>query len=189
MDDAHSLTREYDPERRQRGALYSFQAMQLYAGRLRQRGTGRFRAPCWTRSSRWPRRKSQAWSSDPFTWTIRRCNRSSAIPTPRGRPRAPGLHKVLDEAWRDVDADRFAVPWTIAWRSGRRQTYAIHASRDMAHQVFPRGGLDRDLQQPSVRAATCATSTASHSSCRGGRTHFETVGHYRLGGEPNLRWI
>jgi indole-3-acetate monooxygenase len=29
VDDAHSLTREYEPERRQHGALYSFQAMQL----------------------------------------------------------------------------------------------------------------------------------------------------------------
>ena len=29
VDDAHALTREYEPERQQRGPLYAFQAMQL----------------------------------------------------------------------------------------------------------------------------------------------------------------
>ncbi len=31
VDDSHALTREYEPERQQRGPLYAFQAMQLYA--------------------------------------------------------------------------------------------------------------------------------------------------------------
>ena len=63
MDDAHSLTREYGPERRQQGPLYSFQAMQLYASGFASVGLGIARAMLDSFIDL-ARTKSQAWSAD-----------------------------------------------------------------------------------------------------------------------------
>jgi alkylation response protein AidB-like acyl-CoA dehydrogenase len=63
VDDAHSLTREYEPERRQQGALYAFQAMQLYASGFASVALGVSRAML-DGFIALAKTKSQAWSAD-----------------------------------------------------------------------------------------------------------------------------
>ena len=65
VDDAHSLTREYDPERQQHGTLYSFQAMQLYAIGFASVALGTSHAML-DAFIEVAKTKSQAWSADPL---------------------------------------------------------------------------------------------------------------------------
>jgi hypothetical protein len=67
-------------------------------------------------------------------------------------------------------------------------TYAIHVCRDIAHQVFHEAGSTAIFaDQPFERRLRDVNSVSQQ--LQGRRTHFESVGLYRLGGEPDLRWI
>ena len=98
-----------------------------------------------------------------------------------------GLHKAVDEAWREVSA---TGALSLAHRMEIRQaaTYAIHVSRDMAHHVFHEAGSTAIFNKHPFERRLRDVNSVSQQ-LQGRRTHFETVGHYRLGGEPNLRWI
>jgi indole-3-acetate monooxygenase len=185
VDDAHALTREYEPERQQRGPLYSFQAMQLYAGGFASVALGVSRAML-DAFIALARTKNQAWSADSL-------RDNNAVQHIIGHSDAAwkaawaGLHKVLDDAWQDVV--RTGV-LSLDHRIDIRQaaTYAIHVSRDMAHAVFHEAGSTAIFtRHPFERRLRDVNSVSQQ--LQGRRTHFETVGLYRLGGEPNLRWV
>jgi alkylation response protein AidB-like acyl-CoA dehydrogenase len=185
VDDAHALTREYEPERQQRGPLYGFQAMQLYASGFASVALGVSRAML-DAFIALARTKSQAWSADSL-------RDNQAVQHIVGRSDAAwkaaraGLHKVVDDAWQDVVRNGVL---SLDHRMEIRQaaTYAIHVSRDMAHAVFHEAGSTAIFTKyPFERRLRDVNSVSQQ--LQGRRTHFETVGHYRLGGEPNLRWI
>jgi alkylation response protein AidB-like acyl-CoA dehydrogenase len=185
VDDAHSLTREYDPERRQHGPLYTFQAMQMYASGFASVALGTSRAMLdafVTVAST----KTQAWSSDP----LRDNNAVQHIVSysdAAWKAARAGLHKTVDDAWREVL--RTGV-LSVEHRMEIRQaaTYAIHTSRDMAHQIFHEAGSTAIFNKHPFERRLRDVNSVSQQ-LQGRRTHFEAVGHYRLGGEPNLRWI
>ena len=185
VDDAHSLTREYEPERREHGALYSFQAMQLYASGFASVALGASRAML-DAFIALAKTKSQAWSSDPLRENQAVQHVVSYADAAWKAARA-GLHKAIADAWRDVAR---TGTLSLEHRMEIRQaaTFAVHASRDMAHQVFHEAGSTAIFNnQPFERRLRDVNSVSQQ--LQGRRTHFETVGHYRLGGEPNLRWI
>jgi len=185
VDDAHSLTREYEPERQQRGTLYSFQAMQLYAGGFASVALGISRAML-DAFVGLARTKSQAWSTEPMrdNQAIQQVVSYSDAAWKAARA---ALHKALEEAWEDVT---LTGALSIHHRMEIRQaaTYAIHVSRDMAHHVFHEAGSTAIFNgHPFERRLRDVNSVSQQ--LQGRRTHFESVGLYRLGGEPNLRWI
>jgi alkylation response protein AidB-like acyl-CoA dehydrogenase len=185
VDDAHALTREYEPERQQHGALYTFQAMQLYASGFASVALGVSRAML-DGFIALAKTKSQAWSADSLrdNHAVQHIVSHSDAAWKAARA---GLHKAVDDAWRDVTLTGIL---SLDHRMEIRQaaTYAIHVSRDMAHQVFHEAGSTAIFNnQPFERRLRDVNSVSQQ--LQGRRTHFETVGLYWLGGEPNLRWI
>jgi alkylation response protein AidB-like acyl-CoA dehydrogenase len=185
VEDAHTLTREYEPERQQFGLLYSFQAMQLYAGGFASVALGVARAML-DDFIALAKTKTQAWSSDPMreNQAVQQIVSHSDAAWKAARA---GLHKVIDDAWRDVSrTGALSLDHRMAIRQAA--TYAIHVSRDMAHQVFHEAGSTAIFNaHPFERRLRDVNSVSQQ--LQGRRTHFETVGHYILGGTPSLRWI
>jgi indole-3-acetate monooxygenase len=185
VDDAHALTREYEPERRQRGKLYAFQSMQLYASGFASVALGVSRAML-DAFVAVARTKSQAWSADSL-------RDNHAVQHIVGYQEAAwkaaraGLHKAVDDAWQDVvRVGALSVDHRVNIRQAA--TYAIHVSRDLAHAVFHEAGSTAIFTaQPFERRLRDVNSVSQQ--LQGRRTHFETVGLHRLGGEPNLRWV
>jgi indole-3-acetate monooxygenase len=185
VDDAHALTREYEPERQQRGPLYAFQAMQLYASGFGSVALGVSRAMLDAFVSL-ARTKSQAWSADALR-DNQAVQHIVSFSDAAWKAARAGLHKAVGDAWQDVAR---TGELSVAHRIEIRQaaTYAIHVSRDMAHAVFHEAGSTAIFtNHPFERRLRDVNSVSQQ--LQGRRTHFETVGLYRLGGEPNLRWI
>lgn len=185
VDDAHCLTREYGPERRESGYLYRFQSMQLYAGGFSSVALGVARGMLDSFIAL-AKTKSQAWSSEKM-----RDNHSiqhiigywdAAWKSARA-----GLHQTLRTAWDDVVA---RGELSLEQKIGIRQatTYAIHVSRDLCHAVFHEAGATAIFNnQPFERRLRDINSVSQQT--QGRRTHFETIGLYRLGGEPDMKWL
>jgi indole-3-acetate monooxygenase len=185
VDDLHSVTRESPVERRETGALYRFQSMQLYASGFACVGLGIARAAL-DAFIALAKGKSQAWSSEQL-------RDNHAVQHIIGHADAAlkaaksGLLVVLDEAW-DEAARTGAL--SVAGRIAVRQasTFAIHSAREVVHQVYHEAGSTAIFDnQPFERRLRDMNSVSQQ--LQGRRTHFETVGLYLLGGEPNLRWV
>ena len=185
VDDAHSVTRESPAERRELGLLYRFQAMQLYASGFACVGLGTARAAL-DAFIALAKGKSQAWSSERLrdNHAVQRIigYSDSALKAAKA-----GLLDVLDEQWEVVGrTGELAVDGRIAVRQAA--TFAIHTARDVVHQVYHEAGSTAIFDnQPFERRLRDINSVSQQ--LQGRRTHFETVGLYLLGGEPNLRWV
>jgi alkylation response protein AidB-like acyl-CoA dehydrogenase len=185
IDDAHSLTREFDGERQEQGTLYRFQAMQLYATGFSCVGLGAARG-LFDATLGLMTRKTQAWATDAL-------RDNNAVQSVLGYQDAAlkaaraGLMSVLSDVWDDVAANgRITVENRVAVRQAT--TYAIHTARDVAFNVFHEAGSTAIFDnQPFERRLRDVSSVAQH--LQGRRTHFEVVGVHMLGGEPNLRWL
>ncbi|WP_428487714.1 acyl-CoA dehydrogenase family protein [Rhodopila sp.] len=185
VDDAHAMTREYEPERRAFGPLYTFQAMQLYATGFASVALGVSRAML-DAFVDLAKTKSQAWSTDQMRDNQAVQNIIGYSDAAWKAARA-GLHKVVDAAWDDVSR---AGELTLDQRIQIRQasTYGIHVSRDLCHAVFHEAGSTAVFaSQPFERRLRDVNSVSQQT--QGRRTHFETVGLYMLGGAPNPRWL
>jgi alkylation response protein AidB-like acyl-CoA dehydrogenase len=185
IDDAHSVTRESDEDRRESGRLYRFQAMQLYASGFACVGLGTARAML-DAFIALAKGKTQAWSSDPL-------RENHAVQHIIGYSDAAlkaakaGLLKVLDDVWDEVGAlGHLTVDARVRVRAA--STFAIHTARDVVHRVYHEAGSTAIfVNQPFERRLRDMNSVSQQ--LQGRRTHFETVGLYLLGGEPNMRWL
>jgi alkylation response protein AidB-like acyl-CoA dehydrogenase len=185
VDDAHSLTREHAPERREVGTLYRFQAMQIYASGFSCVALGVARAML-DAFIDLAKAKTQAWSTEPL-----RDNHAvqfiighsdAALKAARA-----GLLNVLEDVWAEVEASgAITIPQRVAIRQAT--TYAIHTARDVAHRVYHEAGSTAIFDnQPFERRLRDINSVSQQM--QGRRTHLETVGLHLLGGEPNPRWM
>ena len=185
VDDAHAVTREYEPERREAGLLYSFQAMQIYATGFASVALGVSRAML-DGFIDLATTKSQAWSADSLrdNHAVQHIVSHSDAAWKAARA---GMHLALDDAWREVGVTGvLSIPHRMEIRQAA--TFAIHAARDMAHQVFHEAGSTAIFNnRPFERRLRDVNSVSQQ--LQGRRTHFESVGLYRLGGEPDRRWI
>jgi alkylation response protein AidB-like acyl-CoA dehydrogenase len=185
VDDAHSLTRESPAERRKSGTLYRFQAMQLYAGGFANVALGNARALL-DAVIALAKGKTQAWATDRLV-DNQAVQREIGYSDAALKAARAGLLSVLDEVWDDV-ARTGAI--TIANRVAIRQasTYAIHTARDVVHRAYHEAGSTAIFDaEPFERRLRDMNSISQQM--QGRRTHFETVGLFLLGGEPNPRWI
>ena len=185
IDDAHSLTREAPGERREQGPLYRFQAMQLYAAGFASVGLGVARAML-DAFVDLAKAKSQAWSPD-------RLRDNHAVQHLIGysdaswRAARAGLHQALIEAWDDVvTTGELSLHHKIRVREAA--TFAIHAARDICHHVFHEAGSTAIFDKAPFERRLRDMNSVSQQT-QGRRTHFETVGTYLLGGDPDRRWL
>ncbi len=130
--------------------------------------------------------KSQAWSSDRLrdNHAVRHIIGYSDAALKAARS---GLFTVLDAVWDDVArTGGLTVENRVAVRQAA--TFAIHTARDVVHHVYHEAGSTAIFDnQPFERRLRDINSVSQQ--LQGRRTHFETVGLYLLGGEPNLRWV
>jgi alkylation response protein AidB-like acyl-CoA dehydrogenase len=185
VDDAHAVTRESPDERRETGTLYRFQSMQLYAGGFCSVALGGARA-LFDAVLTLVKGKTQVGVAEAL-------RDNDAVRSALGywdaalKAARAGMLGVMEEVWDEVAATGVL---TIDQRVAVRQatTYAIHRSRDAAYAIFHEAGSTAILaDQPFERRLRDVSSVGQH--LQGRRTHFETVGHYMLGGEPSLRWL
>ena len=185
VDDAHSVTRESADERREAGTLYRLQSMQIYATGFSCVALGAARATV-DAVIALAKGKSQA-------WTTEKLRDNNAVQGVIGywdaalKAARAGLLTALDEVWADVErTGALSVENRIAVRQAT--TFAIHTSRDAVYHAFHEAGSTAIFaNQPFERRLRDVNSVAQH--LQGRRTHFETVGVWLLGGEPNLRWL
>ncbi len=185
VDDAHTITREYAPDRQVNDTLYRFQAMQLYAGGFANVALGNARALL-DAVIALAKSKTQAWASDRLVDNHAVQHEIGYSDAALKAARA-GLLKVLDEVWDDVErTGAITIPNRVAIRQAA--TYAIHTSRDVVHRAYHEAGSTAIFDaEPFERRLRDMNSVSQQM--QGRRTHFETVGLYLLGGEPNTRWI
>lgn len=185
VDDAHALTREYEPERREHGTLYTFHAMQLYASGFASVALGVSRAML-DAFVALAKAKSLAWTADALRDNHAVQHIVGYSDAAWGAARA-GLHKVMDEAW-DEAAATGGLSLDRRVRIRQAATFAIHTARDLTNQVFHEAGSTAIFdRQPFERRLRDVNSVAQQ--VQGRRSHFETAGLHLLGGEPNPRWL
>ena len=185
VDDAHAVTRDYAPTRQEQGYLYRFQAMQLYAGGFSSVALGVARGML-DAFIDLAKKKSQAWSTE-------KMRDNHAVQYMIGyweavwKAARAGLHQTLRTAYDDVVATgELSLEQKINIRQAT--TYAIHASRDLCHAIFPEAGSTAIFDdQPFERRLRDVNSVSQQT--QGRRAHFETIGLYRLAGEPDIKWL
>jgi alkylation response protein AidB-like acyl-CoA dehydrogenase len=185
VDDAHSLTREHPAERRETGTLYAFQAIQLYASGFASVALGVSRAML-DAFIDLAKTKSQAWSKDAL-------RDNQAVQSVIGYADASwkaaraGLHKAMTDAW---DQASLSGELTLDSRIQIREasTYAIHASRDLCHHIFHEAGSTAIFRAAPFEQRLRDINSISQQT-QGRRTHFETIGQYLLGMQPDPRWL
>ncbi|MFL5284978.1 MAG: acyl-CoA dehydrogenase family protein [Rhodopila sp.] len=185
VDDAHSLTREYPPERQETGTLYAFQAMQLYAAGFASVGLGVSRAML-DAFIELAKTKSQAWSKESL-------RDNQAVQSIIGYADASwkaaraGLHAAMVDAWNQVSqSGELTLESRIAVRES--STYAIHAARDLCHHIFHEAGSTAIFSAAPFERRLRDINSVSQQT-QGRRTHFETIGQYLLGMPPDRRWL
>jgi indole-3-acetate monooxygenase len=185
VDDAHAMTREFEPERCQPGSLYSFQAMQLYAGGFASVALGVSRAML-DSAIELVKTKSQAWSADKL-----RDNHAVqyiiAYADAAWKAARARLHQVFEEAWDDViTTGVLSLDHKIEIRQAA--TYAIHVAREVCHQIYHEAGSTAIFDNMPFERRLRDMNAVSQQT-QGRRTHLETVGCYMLGGSPEMRWL
>lgn len=185
VDDAHTLTRDSAEERREPGVLYRYAAMQLYAAGFASVGLGLARATL-DAFIDLARVKTPALNAQ----SLRDNNAVQGIighADARWKAARAGLHQALREVQAAVTVSgALGVAERIAIRQA--STFAIHESRQIVHDIYHEAGATAIFAtQPFERRLRDMNAVSQQT--QGRRSHFETVGHYLLGGEPSLRWV
>jgi indole-3-acetate monooxygenase len=185
IDDAHTLTREYPAERREQGTLYRFQSMQLYAAGFASVGLGIARTML-DSFIELAKTKSQAWSADSLRGN-QAVQNIIGYSDAAWRAARAGLHRAMEDAWEQVSQSG-VLSLESRIRIREAATYAIHAARDLCHHIFHEAGSTAIFNAAPFERRLRDINSVSQQT-QGRRTHFETVGMYLLGGEPNARWL
>lgn len=185
VDDAHSVTRESAAERRETGMLYRFASMQLYAAGFASVGLGVSRAALNSfialAKAKTPSMASQALHENIAVQSI--LGHADA----RWKAARAGLHKALELAQASVrETGVLDVEHRIAIRQA--STFAIHEAREVVHTVYHEAGATAIFDSHPFERRLRDMNAVSQQT-QGRRSHFETVGHYLMGGMPNLRWV
>ena len=132
------------------------------------------------------RTKSQAWSAD-------KLRDNHAVQHIVGyndaawKAARAGLHAAFLSAWDDVvRTGVLSLDHKIHIRQAT--TYAIHAARDVCHHVYHEAGSTAIFNHLPFERRLRDINAVSQQT-QGRRTHFETIGTYILGGEPDRKWL
>ena len=185
VDDAHTLTRDADEERREPGLLYRFAAMQLYASGFACVGLGVARATLDSFVAL-ARLKTPALTSTPLR-DNQAVQHIIGYSDARLKAARAGLLHTLESIQAELKTTgQLSLDNRMAVRQAA--TYAIHEARDVVHAVYHEAGATAIFEaQPFERRFR--DMNAVSQQLQGRRAHFETVGFYMLGGDPPLRWV
>jgi alkylation response protein AidB-like acyl-CoA dehydrogenase len=185
VDDAHTLTRDRPEERREPGLIYRFAAMQIYASGFAAVALGTARA-----------------TLDAFIDLAR--GKTPALATTALRDSAViqaaiGIADaklksartwLIDVLRETQEAVQLTGELTTDQRIAIRQasTYAIHQAKDVADVAYHEAGATAIFDANPFERRFRDVNTVTQQ-VQGRRSHFETVGQYLLGAQPNLRWL
>jgi len=185
VDDAHTLTRDRPEERRERGLLYRFSGMNIYASGFAAVALGIARATL-------DAFIDLAGGKTPaLTQTALRD--SAVIQSALGMADAKlksgrtWLIAILRDTY---DAAAIAGELDTEQRMAIRQasTYAIHLAKEVVDVAYHEAGstaiFDANPFERRFRDINAVTQQV-----QGRRSHFETIGQYLLGAETSLRWV
>jgi len=183
VDDAHIITREYPGERREPGALYRFQQMQLYASGFAFVGLGLARQVL---DSFIATAKSKAPAQ---SQTLLRDNAAVqhiiGYSDARVKAARGNLLRLLEQSYAALES---GGEISLDHRTAIRQasTYAIHEAREVVGTIYHEAGSTAVFDsQPFERRLRDVNAVSQQ--LQGRRAHFETVGQYLLGLDINAR--
>ena len=185
VDDGHTLTRDSAAERREPGLLYRFAAMQLYAAGFASVGLGVARATLDAFIAlarvKTPALNTQSLRDNAAVQGI--IGHADA----RWKAARAGLHAALRDVQAHV-AETGALSTADRMAIRQASTFAIHEARQVVHDIYHEAGATAIFaSQPFERRLRDMNAVSQQT--QGRRSHLETVGHWMLGGEPNLRWV
>jgi alkylation response protein AidB-like acyl-CoA dehydrogenase len=185
VDDAHTLTRDRPDERREPGLIYRFAAMQIYASGFASVALGTARAAL-DSFVELARGKTPA-----LLQTALRDNAviqsSIAIADARLNAARTWLISVLRDAQAATQAEG-EVPTEHRMRIRQAATYAIHQAKEVVDVAYHEAGATAIFDANPFERRFRDVNTVTQQ-VQGRRSHFETIGQYLLGAEPNLRWV
>ena len=183
--DDHSVRRDTDEERRERGTLYRFTTNNMYASGFASVALGVSRAML-----------------DDFIALAKEKTPALAPHALRDNPRVQfelghaevkwqsarnHLHQTLREAYETVSATH-PMPLETRIKIRGAATYAIHACRGIADMIWYEAGATAIFENnPFERRFRDIHTVTQQTQGRSG--HLETVGLWMLGGEPSPRFI
>jgi alkylation response protein AidB-like acyl-CoA dehydrogenase len=185
VDDAHTLTRDRPDERRELGLLYRFAAMQIYASGFAAVALGAARAALDAfvelASGKTPALSQTALRDSAVIQS------AIGIADAKLKSARTWLINVLQEA---QDAVALAGELTTKERLAIRQasTYAIHQAKEVVDVAYHEAGATAIFDANPFERRFRDVNTVTQQ-VQGRRAHFETIGQYLLGGEPNPRWL
>ena len=185
VDDAHTLTRDRPEERREPGLTYRFAAMQIYASGFASVALGTARAAL-DAFVELARGKTPA-----LTSTALRdsgvVQAAIAAADAKLKSARTWLIQVLHEAQDAVKATG-EVPTEHRIAIRQASTFAIHQAKDVVDVAYHEAGSTAIFDQNPFERRFRDVNTVTQQ-VQGRRSHFETIGQYLLGAEPNQRWL
>jgi len=185
VPDEHSLRRDTDPERRERGTLYRFSTNNIYAAGFASVGLGLARAML-DDFIALAREKTPANYGLPLRENPRVCFETAHADT-RLRAARAHLLETLREAWEAVRATH-PMPLEMRTRIRAAATYAIHTARSVGDTVWNEAGATAIFEANPFERRYRDLHTVTQQA-QGRAQHFETVGTWMLGGTPNARFL
>jgi alkylation response protein AidB-like acyl-CoA dehydrogenase len=185
VDDAHTLTRDRPEERRERGLLYRFSGMNIYAAGFAAVALGIARATL-DAFIELARGKTPA-----LTQTALRNSGviQSAIGVADAKLQSARiwLIHILRETHQAVAiAGELDTDQRMAIRQA--STYAIHQAKKVVDVAYHEAGATAIFDANPFERRFRDMNTVTQQ-VQGRRSHFETIGQYLLGAEPSLRWV
>jgi alkylation response protein AidB-like acyl-CoA dehydrogenase len=97
---------------------------------------------------------------------------------------------LIDVLRRTQEAVKLAGELTLEQRIAIRQasTFAIHQAKEVVDVAYHAAGSSAIFDNNPFERRFRDINTVTQQ-VQGRRSHFETVGHYLLGGKPNLRLL
>lgn len=183
--DDHSLRRDTDEERRERGLLYRFTTNNLYASGFACVSLGLARAMLddflALAKEKTPALAPHALRDNP------RVQYELALAETRLGAARTHLIQTLRDAWNAV-SQAHPMPMEHRMRIRAAATYAIHTGRDVAEMVWNESGTSAVFEaNPFERRYRDIRTVTQQTQGRAG--HLEAVGKWMLGGEASLRFI
>lgn len=182
----HSVTRDFERECREPGSLYRLSAMSMYEFAFAGVALGIARAALDAFIDMARNKVPRGMKSPIRDNAVVQSNMAQA----EVRVRAARLHllHVYDEVWKAVSASggKFTLDQRITVRMA--STHAIHQARDAVDFAYNAAGASAIFASHPMERRFRDVHTVTQQ-LQGRLSHFETVGAYILGADPDLTFV
>jgi len=182
----HSITREFEKERREAGPLYRMSALTCYELGFAAVALGLARASLNVFADL-ARNKVPRGMKSPIRDNAM-VQSGMAQAEVRVRSARVFLLQTTDEIWRDIKEPAGALSLDHRMHLRMASTHAIHAARDAVDFAYNAAGTTAIFESHPLERRFRDMHTVTQQ-LQGRSSHFETVGAYLLGGEPDLTFV